>query len=612
MVTERQARKFGWALAALLWCSAPAWPQAQAGDLAFNLAGNISGGYSGSTTNQGPASNGATFGGTADLNGYFHSPQFLSFGITPFYDQSRNNSNYQSITNSSGVIANTTFFGGSKYPGYFNYNDLYNGEGNYSVPGIGNYRTSGNGQTLGVGWSGNPTGLPSFTVGYQQGSNDYSIYGTPGEDRSQFQSVFASSVYSVAGFRLGGGYRYQDASYSVPEFLTGQSTPESQTNTSTATFNVTRNLPWNGNTWANYSRNTVGYTALGATDSQTADVVTGGVALKPTPKLAMQFSADYDDNLAGTVLQAATTAGSLLPLELPEEKSRSWGVSGESQYTVMDGLYLSGGITHRQQEFLGTAFDSTAYSGGASYAHDLLGGKFTTSTIVTESELGNNVGSLLGILSNAIYIRQIGAWNLSGSVGYSRNVQTILIAYTTSGYSFSGSATRRIRRLVWNGTAAGSKSIVNEIQGTNTLTQTYSTGLSSRWLGVSAGYSKSSGLGLFTAQGIAPLPTGVPPTLLPSTVLYGGRTYSVGVGGSPARRLTYSASFADSRSNTQNGALSSFNHTQEGNAYLQYKFRKVFFTAGYSRLLQGFSASPLPPALVNTYYVGLSRWFNFF
>jgi hypothetical protein len=278
----------------------------------------------------------------------------------------------------------------------------------------------------------------------------------------------------------------------------------------------------------------------------------------------------------------------------------------------MNGLYFSGGITHRQQEFLGTAFDSTAYSGGATYGHDVLGGKFTTSTIVTESELGNNGGSLLGVLSNAIYIRQIGAWNLSSSIGYSRNVQTILIAYTTSGYSFSGSATRRIRRLVWNGTAAGSKSIVNEIQGTNSLSQTYSTGLSSRWLGANVGYSRSSGLGLFTAQGIAPLPTGVPPTLLPSTVLYGGRTYSVGVGGSPARRLTYSASFADSRSNTQNGALSSFNHTQEGNAYLQYKFRKVFFTVGYSRLLQGFSGSPLPPALVSTYYVGLSRWFNFF
>jgi hypothetical protein len=613
MVTERQIRKIGWAVAALLWCSAPARPQAQLGDqLAFNLGGSASAGYSGSLGNQGPASNGLTLGGNANLSGYYHSPQFLSFNISPFYNQSRNDSNYQSITDSSGVIASTTLFGGSKYPGYVNYSDLYNSEGNYSVPGIGNYRTNGNGQTFGVGWSGNPTGLPSFTVGYQQGINDYSIYGTPGEDHSQFHSVFASSAYSVAGFRLNGGYRYQDGNYSIPQILTGESIPESQTSTSTYTLNVSRNLALDGSTWVNFTRNTTGYTALDTTDSQTADVVTGGAALKPSAKLALQLGADYDDNLAGTVYQAASTAGAILPLSLPEEKSHSWGVSGQTQYNVVDGFNLSGGIFHRQQLFLGTAFDSTAYSGGASFAHDILGGRFSTSTIATESELGNNGGSMLGILSNAIYIRQIGLWNMSGSVGYSRNVQTILIAYTTSGYSFSGAATRRIRRFIWNGSAAGSKSIVNQFQGTNSLAQNYTTGLAHRWLGVNVGYSKSSGLGLFTAQGIAPLPTGVPPTLLPSTALYGGRTYSVGVGSSPVRGMTFSGSFADARTNTQSGSLSSNNHTQEANAYLQYKFRKVFFTAGYSRLLQGFSASTLQPALVSTYYIGLSRWFNFF
>ena len=50
----------------------------------------------------------------------------------------------------------------------------------------------------------------------------------------------------------------------------------------------------------------------------------------------------------------------------------------------------------------------------------------------------------------------------------------------------------------------------------------------------------------------------------------------------------------------------------EANVYLQYKFRKVFFTAGYSRLVQGFSASTLAPEMLSTYYVGISRWFNFF
>jgi hypothetical protein len=613
MVTEGQARKIGWVVAALLWCSAPAWAQAQLGDqLGFNLGGNLSVGYSGSNTNQGPASNGVTFGGNANLSGYYHSPQFLSFDVTPFYNQSRNDSNYQSVTDSSGVNASTSIFGGSKYPGYVNYSYLYDGEGNYSVPGIGNYRTNGNGQTFGVGWSGNPTGLPSFTAGYEQGSSDYSIYGVSGQDHSQFRSAFATSAYSVAGFNLGGGYRYQDGSYTVPEILTGESIPGSQSDSTTYNFNMSHALALDGNTWATYTRSTTGYNALGSTESQTADIVSGGIEVKPTHKLSGEIGADYDDNLAGTVLQTANTAGSLLPLTLPEEKSYSWGMYGQTQYTVFDGLYFTGNITHRQQLFLGTAYNSTAYSGGATYGHDVLGGRFSSSTIVTESQLSGNTGSMLGILSTAIYIRQFGKWNISGSGGYSRNTQTLLIAYTTSGYNFTTSATRRIRNLTWNGSASGSKSVVNQFQSTNSLSQSYSTGLSHRWLGVSGGYSKSSGMGLFTAQGIAPLPTGVPPTLLPTSVLYGGRTYSIGVGSSPKRGFIFSGNFADSRTNTQNGSSSSFNHTQEANAYLQYKFRKLFFTAGYSRLLQGFSASTLPPALVNTYYVGISRWFNIF
>ena len=120
---------------------------------------------------------------------------------------------------------------------------------------------------------------------------------------------------------------------------------------------------------------------------------------------------------------------------------------------------------------------------------------------------------MLGVLSNAIYIRKIGPWSMSGSGGYSRNMQPLLIAYTTSGYNYSVSATRRLWKLSWNGAAGGSKSMVAQEADTNSTTQNYSTGLSTRRLGVSGGYSKSSGLGLYTAQGITSLPTGVPPTL---------------------------------------------------------------------------------------------------
>ena len=43
-----------------------------------------------------------------------------------------------------------------------------------------------------------------------------------------------------------------------------------------------------------------------------------------------------------------------------------------------------------------------------------------------------------------------------------------------------------------------------------------------------------------------------------------------------------------------------------------YQFRKLGFQAGYSRLVQGFSVTGTPPTMVGSFYVGVSRWFNFF
>jgi hypothetical protein len=607
------ARVIGMVVAGLIWASVPGWTQVQLGNQwAFNAGGSISAGYSGSFTNEGPSSHGVLFGGSGDISGSYHSPQFISFDVSPFYNQSRDDSTFQSISDSSGVTANTTIFGGSKYPGYVNYSRVYNSEGNYFVPGIANYRTNGDSQSIGVGWSFNPTSALSLRTGFQEGDNNFSLYGLNGENFSNYHTFFASANYNLAGFRFGGGVTNTDSNNSLPQELAGQPNQLSKADSTTYYFNLSRVLALSGNTWMNLSRNTTGYNVLGTNDTQTTDVVTAGVALKPTRKLSTNFNADYDDNLAGSIYQAETSVGILAPLVLPEEKSHSWGVNGEAQYTIADQFYVSGNISHRQQVFLGTAFDATAYSGDIDYGHDLWGGRFTAGTIVTDSTLGNGGGSMLGVLSNAIYIRKVGQWSLSGSGGYSRNAETILIAYTTSGYNYSVSATRRLGKLNWNGAAGGSKNVLAQVNGANSLTQNYSTGLSSRRLGASAGYAKSSGMGLYTAQGITSLPTGLPPTLLPTTVLYGGTSYSAGVGGMPIRGLTFSGTFVKSKSNTENSSVVSNNDTEEAYVYLQYKVRKIFFTAGYSRLVQGFSASATAPAMVSTYYFGISRWFNFF
>jgi hypothetical protein len=616
-------RALGFALAGLLCCGAPIRAQIQAGsETQLSLNGSVSAGYSGSMANNGPDSHGLTFGGTGNLSGYYHSPQFFSFDVTPFFNQSRNNSNFQSITDASGVTASANIFSGSQFPGYFNFTKTYNSESTYSLPGIANYATNGNSQTFGVGWSANLKNLPTLSVGYQQGSNDYSLYGTQQDSFSDFHAVFANANYTVDGFHLNGGIHYSNSSSLFPEVVPGEPATRASSDTTTYSFNVSRSVAFGGNTWVNFTRNTTGYDSLGVSSSETSDIVTGGVALKPTDKLTTQFSMDYNDNLAGTIFQSVNAAGAIVPVSFPEAPSHSWGLFGGAQYALYPGLYVSGQYSHRQQLFLGTQFDSNAISGSVNYGHSLLGGQFTASVTVTQNSFGNFGGSMFSLFSNVIYIRRFGVWSVSGSFGYSRNVQTILIAYMSSGYSYSGSASRRIGRLNWNVSASGSKSTLSQAEGTTNFTQDYSTGLSGRWLGVSAGYSRSSGSGLISSTGITTLPPGVPPTLVPA-IMYGGRTYSVGVGSTPMRGLTITGTYVNARSSTANGLISSNNntapglpssnnHTEQAFAYLNYRVRKVYFNAGYSRLLQGFSASGLPPTMLSTYYFGVSRWFKAF
>jgi hypothetical protein len=45
---------------------------------------------------------------------------------------------------------------------------------------------------------------------------------------------------------------------------------------------------------------------------------------------------------------------------------------------------------------------------------------------------------------------------------------------------------------------------------------------------------------------------------------------------------------------------------------MQYRLRKIFVNAGYTRLNQSIGTPGTLPLNVTSYYVGISRWFNFF
>jgi hypothetical protein len=165
--------------------------------------------------------------------------------------------------------------------------------------------------------------------------------------------------------------------------------------------------------------------------------------------------------------------------------------------------------------------------------------------------------------------------------------------------------------LSWNSSVGVSKSQANGGGGSTSDTQSYSTSLSSRWLSGSSTYSKSTGNSILTGSGLVSAPTGVPVLTPGQLILYGGHAYSVGVGSNPTRGLTLSGSYSKAFSNTVGGVTNSNNTVENLNTMLQYKFRKMWFTAGYSRLTQGFSATGVP-VTIGSFYGGVTRWFNFF
>ena len=112
------------------------------------MDGDLSFGYNDSFGNQVPSTGNLNFGGTANVKGYYYDPKFLSFNASPYYSQSRLNSNYDSVFDSSGITASAQFFSGSHTPGSFSYSRSYNREGQFGLPDAGTYRTRRRGAEL--------------------------------------------------------------------------------------------------------------------------------------------------------------------------------------------------------------------------------------------------------------------------------------------------------------------------------------------------------------------------------------------------------------------------------------------------------------------------------
>ncbi len=610
--------KTGWAFGGFLLAvllALPASAQLQVGEVSSTISGVISAGYNGDYGNQINSDHSLSVGGSATLSGFFYNPNFLSFTVTPYMNQARDNSTYQSISDASGVNFTSNIFGGSHFPGSINYAKAYNSEGNFAIPGVANYTTHGDSQTFGISWAELVPGLPTLSASFQMGSSQYSIYGADANGNTDSHSFNLHSSYTLAGFNLGAYFSDGSSHSDIPQVVEGSSGVEtSNTNTHGFGFTATHRLPLHGEFSNSFNSTTVDSSFLDYSYSGTIDTYNGSATFQPTQKLHLSVSTDYSDNLTGSLYEAATATGGIaIPPQQGNESSNSFDLLGSASYSILPNLQGVANADYRQQFFLGRSYSAESYGGGAIYSRPLFGGIFNAGVSLSDNMASTSSGNQLGFSGSASYSKRFDGWLASGSFSYSQNVQTLLITYMSSEYTYSGNISRRFGQFGWSVGAGASRTGLTEQNGIVSDTEGFNSTINyGKWFTLNGTYSKSTGSGIESGSGIVITPGPVPVPSTSDLILYGGKSWGFGLSSTPMRRLILSASLAKAETNSSFAGVLSNSDTKQINMLFQYQFRKMYLTGGYSNLSQGFSSSGTPPENVSAFYIGVTRWFNFF
>lgn len=609
---ERIFRYLGLAAAGLPLFAVTATAQIRIGETSTTASGNVSSGYNATYSNMEGSTHGWTLGGAGTFAGSFHSPNFLSYNFSPYLNQSRANSNFQSISNASGLNFSANIFAGSKFPGSINFSKAYNSEGNYAVPGLADYVTHGNSDTFGINWSENLPNAPSLSAGFQTGTSQYSVYGANDSGKNSFHSLNLHSGYQWEGFNLGAFYT-RGASHSIiPQIIAGTNSAVQNTSDSYG-LNASHMLPLHGSASGSINRSDWNTDYAGTTTNGSIDLINGSGAVHPTDRIAVSVSMSYSDNLTGQIVQSILAAGGTVTGLNTSESSDSLDLMTVATYSPVKNLQTAAFFERRTQSYEGADFGVKSYGGNASYMHGVLNGTFNSSVSVIVNSSEQNGEDTIGFSATENYSNVMLGWHVNESFAYAQNVQTLLVTYMNSFYNYSGNARRNWGRFNVSMGGGGSRTALTDQAGTSNSSQSYSASAGfGSLVTANATYAKSDGQALLTGTGLVGVP--VPSPVLPSDLvsLFGGKSYSFGLSSTPAKKLTMAASYGKSIFNTSSNGIASNNENDELTTLIQYQVRKLNFVSGYSRLQQGFSTTGTRPEVVSSYYMGLSRWFNFF
>ena len=599
--------------AGLLLLALPVAAQVKTGEISSNVDGSVSSGYSADYGNMTGSDHGWVVGGDLNYRGSFYSPNFLAFNASLYLNQSRANSDSQSISSASGVNASANIFAGSRFPGSVSYTKAYNSEGNYDVPGLANYVTHGNNDAFAINWSENVPNLPTLMATFQMGSSQYSVYGTNDDGDSAFHSFNLNSNYRITGLNLSAFYVNGGGHSLIPELGTDEPASEASSGNSSYGFNVSGRLPLSGSASASVSKSNFSSNYQGGAISGSIDLMNAQAGIHPTRELSFSATAGYSDNLSGQLIQSIVSAGGAVAGLNSNGSSNSLDLEGVAAYQPRQNVEATAYVEYRTQLFSGLDLGETSYGATGSYSHKLLDGFFNGSVNMAANASNQTGTDSLSFATTENYSAEVFGWKANGTFGYSQNAQTQLITYMNSFYNYSGSVNRRWGSFVLGMGAGASHSGLTQQAGSDTSGQSYNASMGfSPFFTASGSYSKSSGQALATGVGLVPVP--VPSPVLPSSQvsLYGGDSYSFSLSSSPVRGLVASASWSKAITDTSNSGSTSSNAEDQYNTFIQYHLRKLNFDGGFARLDQGFSGSGMPPQSISTFYIGVSRWFNFF
>jgi hypothetical protein len=582
------------------------------GDLHATANGQLSSVYAGDFGNLESNSHSLGFAGTGTITGNYYNPNFLSFSLLPYYGRSQDNSDSQSITDASGYTGTLHFFAGSHFPGFVSANQTWNSSGTFGIPDTAGLTTKNNNHGLNVGWSELIPDLPTVSISYGDNSGTSSLLGSDTATKFTTHNFNVGSTYTLAGFYLNGGFIHLNNDTDINGLENGEA---ESTNGSSNQYRLSaqRGIPYNNSRFS-LGLNRSSYSSddsLGGQSYGTTDNATANLNIR-FPRLPVNFTATYSDNLLGSFEQQLISSGEAPIASIVSPESHSLSLEASTYYNVLPRLVVGGYAERTEQYYAGQNFGLTQLALNVNYNFfkKLKGLLFNAGLVESANQQGN---TRIGVIGNVSYDRYFGKWEIGAFVRYDQDVETLLVMYTTSSFNYGASIKHEMKHdMRWVGIFNSTKSAFEQVPGDGNHAESFTTMVISPRVTVSGNFTKSNGISILTATGLVSTP--VPASVLSpgNSILYNGSSYGGSFAVNPVKHMVISTSWSKALSNTVSPLLLSNNGSTNYYGLATYQYRKLLFSAGFTKFNQTISSSNTLPSMLTSYSFGISRWFKGF